>query len=112
MNSLQSAHNYDPNDKYRRVIEVMPAAHLEALKDDERVESLETGKARIKDYAFSRGFSFVLEKSSDKSRKRYNFRCQRHGNKTRNYRKLKKVDRKRPNTKIQFNECPCKVKIS
>ena len=49
----------------------MLVAHLEALRNDERVESLETSKARIKNYTFSRDFSFVLGESNDKSRKHY-----------------------------------------
>ena len=56
----------------------MPNAHLKPLENDEFVKSLETGKARIQDFAFFRDFAFVMTESKDFSRERYNFRCQRH----------------------------------
>ena len=46
-------------------------AHLELLKKDGHIESLEAGKAGLQDYAFSRDFSFVMTGGKDANRQRY-----------------------------------------
>ena len=81
--NIESNRNYDATNKRRRIIKIMSFAHLKFTYIDEVVQSKKKIETRLNDYAFSKNFVFVKINDANKKRERYNFKCHRHDEKSR-----------------------------
>jgi hypothetical protein len=83
-------------------IEAIPAAHREAPTHGDVVADPEVAFRRIQDWAFTQGYAFVIESTTDI---RVRFECVHHKNNTKNCRKIEEKDRKRVNTQVRGTGC-------
>lgn len=96
--------------RIKTAVDALPSSHRLSSVTGEEVESLEHGKTRLQDYAFTQGFALVIE-SHDKKRRRLRMHCSRHKSNTRNTRKLDEEDRERVYTNVSFDQCKYSVQI-
>lgn len=87
----------------------MPPAYRRPPTKGEIVESLESGFARLQDWAFTHCFALVIESASSD---RTIYRCTHHQKKTQNTRKTAEDDCKRVETHTQARRCPFSIYIS
>ena len=80
--------------RIQTAIDALPPAHRLPPSDDEVVSSLEAGKLRLQDYAFTQGFALVVE-TNDKKHGRLVLHCNRHKTKTKDWRKLSEEDKEK-----------------
>ena len=85
-----------------RAIEAIPAAHREAPTHGDVVADPDVAFRRIQDWAFTQGYAFVIESTTDI---RVRFECVHHKNNTKNCRKIEEKDRKRVNTQVRGTGC-------
>jgi hypothetical protein len=69
-------------------IEAIPAAHREAPTHGDVVADPEVAFRRIQDWAFTQGYAFVIESTTDI---RVRFECVHHKNNTKNCRKIRRT---------------------
>lgn len=96
-------------DRICQAIELIPPAHCVAPIDDEIFSSLEQGKLRLQNYAFTQGFA-LASTSFQKDKTVLILDCTWHGKKTRNTRHIEDEDRLRQGNKVFFDNCTVKVK--
>ena len=90
---------------FAQALENMPPQHRIRPQILQEVSSLDEAKAYFEAFAFTEGHVMVV--TSGSGRKPYlRMDCYRHGEETRNTRKLVEEDRTRPNTSTYQNGCP------
>ena len=98
----------------RRARNAVPEAHREPPQDGDTApdpfHKRSVLEARIHDWAFYEGWSFIRD-TADKKNRRVIYLCKQHGDETRNTRKTKEEDRLRPNTKISQQSCKVRITI-
>ena len=104
------ASNSSLQRRIENALEAIPPHHKLPPSTGETVDSLEAGKIRLQDYAFTKGFALVVDKN-DKKRNFLILECSRHKKKTKNWRKLEEGERRRAATNVSFNTCEYSVKI-
>jgi len=85
-------------------INALPISHLTRPAGGEIFTTAEEAKTRVVNWGFSQGYAIVCP-SANNNRRRWEFSCIRHGDKTRNSRKLDEADRQRAVTNIHANGC-------
>ena len=109
MNSIE--YNNVVADKKRRAFSTFPPDHKRPPVDDEIFSSKDAAILRLKNWSCTQGFAAVTGHSESKVREVQTMLCQRHGKKTRNYRKLTEEERQRSHNNVNYNDCPWKAKI-
>lgn len=98
------------DDRIRQAMELMPPAHRLVPVDNETFSSLEEGKLRLQNYAFTQGFA-LASTSFQKGKTILILDCTRHGKKTRNTRHIEDEDRLRQGNKVFFDNCRYRVRL-
>lgn len=105
-----STSSFSLEDKKQRAKALLPPAHCLPLQEGEDFPTVDEGKTRVQDYAFTQGFALVQE-SFQKSRGIMLLDCTRHHVKERNTRGLDEEERTRTNTKVSFTDCKYRLRL-
>ena len=89
-------------DRIRSALALIPPAHRLPPVDDEIFSSLDEGKHRLQNYAFTQGFA-LASTSFQKKKTILILDCIRHENKTRNTRYIEDEDKLRRDNKVLFD---------
>ena len=93
-----------------QALELIPPPHRLPPQDEELFATLEEGKKRLQDYAFTQGFALVTS-SFQKGKTVLVLDYTRHGKKTRNHRKIVDEDRVRVGNKVLFEDCKYRLRL-
>src|ERR1700722_4302876 len=95
-------------------VAALPPSHCLAPTERELSKSKEAAFTRLQDWAFTKGFALAIESSKTKAGEvnRVVFQCVHHRKKTRNTRKISKVEQARVETKTQTKGCRFSLYVS
>lgn len=97
-------------DRIRSALALIPPAHRLPPVDNEIFSSLDEGKLRLQNYAFTQGFA-LASTSFQKGKTILILDCTRHGNRTRNTRHIEDEDRLRRGNKVLFDNCRYRLRL-